>query len=64
MDCRDCSRYDAEASKCLDGKVNPRTYEQALGVAQYMGVRAICVFNAHRDRLIQVRQAERPSKRR
>jgi len=50
--CRDCARYDPEASKCRDGKVNPGHYETALNIARLMGIRAICVFCDHRERLV------------
>lgn len=53
--CRDCHRYDKETEKCRDGKVNPLRYEQALSVSQVMGLRAICAFNDHRERLVAVR---------
>ena len=55
MKCPDCPRWNAEAQTCLDGKLNPRTYEQASEVAQVMGVRVICVFNDHRERLAMSR---------
>ena len=55
MYCRDCIRYDKATEKCLDRKVNPQRYEQALAVAQTMGVRALCTFNDHRERLVSVR---------
>lgn len=55
MYCRDCVRYDGENAKCLDGKINPPRYEQAVSAAQLMGVRAICTFNDHRERLVAVR---------
>jgi hypothetical protein len=61
MDCRDCARHDAETGRCLDGKVNPRRYEHALGVVQVLGLRAICVFNDHRERLVGVHQLESPT---
>jgi hypothetical protein len=56
VDCRDCARYDAENKKCLDGKVNPQRYDTVVSVAQVLGVRAICLFNDHRERLVGVRQ--------
>ena len=59
MYCRDCIRYDREAEKCLDRKVNPQRYEQAVSVAQTMGVRSICTFNDHRERLVSVRTVAR-----
>lgn len=52
MYCRDCARYDPETAKCRDGKVNPGHYEAALNVARLMGLRAICVFCDHRERLV------------
>ena len=53
--CRDCVRYDKETEKCLDGKINPQRYEQAVSASQVMGLRAICMFNDHRERLVSVR---------
>lgn len=52
MRCRDCARYDAEADKCRDEKVNPEDWGSAIIVANVMGVRAICMFNDHRERLV------------
>ena len=59
MYCRDCIRYEKETGKCLDGKVNPPRYEQAVSVSQVLGVRAICTFNDHRERLVSVRAGNR-----
>ncbi|MEZ0326464.1 MAG: hypothetical protein ACAH95_11210 [Fimbriimonas sp.] len=53
--CRDCARYDLEAEKCLDGKVNPPSWEIAVTVSQVLGLRSICVFNDHRERLVRAR---------
>jgi hypothetical protein len=65
MDCRDCPRYDQEARKCRDGKLNPRRYSDAIEVANVWGVRAICAYNDHRPRIVSVRAntdpAEQPS---
>lgn len=55
MDCRDCPRFDKEKQQCLDGKVNPERYEAAFSVAKFLGLRAICVFNDHRERLVASR---------
>ena len=56
MECRDCARWDAEERKCLDGKVNPHNWEAAVSVAQIFGVRAVCMFNDYRERLVQCRK--------
>ena len=55
MDCRDCHRWDSEAKKCLDGKVNPHNWEVAVTVVQVLGLRAVCPFNDYRERLIGCR---------
>lgn len=55
MRCRDCARYDLEAQKCLDSKVNPFRWDQAVDVANLLGVRAICVFNPFREKLLASR---------
>jgi hypothetical protein len=54
--CRDCHRYDPENRKCLDGKVNPPSWETAVNVSQVLGLRSICAFNDHRERLINCRK--------
>lgn len=56
MECRDCSRYDTEMSRCRDGKVNPQSFESSFSVAQHLGIRSLCVFNAYREHLVQSRQ--------
>lgn len=56
MYCQDCARYDAEAKKCLDGKVNPQSWEIAVTVSQVVGLRSICVFNDYRERLLRSRE--------
>lgn len=56
MNCRDCPRYDLEGRVCRDGKINPQRYEQAKEAAQIFGLRSICAYNDHRERLISVRQ--------
>ncbi|HRI42706.1 MAG TPA: hypothetical protein PLL78_08770 [Fimbriimonadaceae bacterium] len=53
MDCRDCARYEGE--RCLDEKLNPQRWEQAVQVANVFGVRSICMFNDHRERLVKAR---------
>ena len=63
MYCRDCHRWDVESRRCLDGKVNPLSWEESVNVANVLGVRAICVFNDYRERLVgsrltQVRSSE------
>ncbi len=55
MYCRDCARYDLDAEKCLDGKINPPSWEMAVTVSQVLGLRSICVFNDHRERLVRAR---------
>ena len=55
MYCRDCHRYDPERGRCRDGKVNPLGWEVAVSVSRQFGVRALCVFNDHRERLIHAR---------
>ena len=55
MKCRDCPRYDLELRRCKDGKLNPLRYSDAIEVANVWGVRAICSYNDHRERLVGVR---------
>ncbi|MBX3113493.1 MAG: hypothetical protein KF836_02915 [Fimbriimonadaceae bacterium] len=55
MNCRDCGRYDQEARVCKDGKLNPPRYEQANDMVKIFGLRVICPFNDHREKLIYVR---------
>jgi hypothetical protein len=54
--CRDCPRYDSDAERCRDGKVNPESWENAVSVSQIMGLRSICIFNDYRERLIAARR--------
>jgi hypothetical protein len=54
--CRDCPRFDQENERCLDQKVNPQRREQAVEVANILGLRAICVFNDFRETLVQARK--------
>lgn len=56
MECRDCARWDGEARKCLDGKVNPHKWTVAVEVAQVLGIRSICIFNDYRERLVNSRR--------
>ena len=60
--CSDCARYDAEKAKCRAGKVNPERWDAAVNVANVMGLRAICMFNDHRERLVQCRAPARPQR--
>ena len=57
MYCQDCPRYDPDAGRCRDGKLNPARYSDAVETANVFGVRAICMYNDHRQRLIQTRTA-------
>jgi hypothetical protein len=56
MECRDCARWDGEARKCLDSKVNPHNWEIAVSVSQVLGLRSICIFNDYRERLVNSRK--------
>ena len=58
MYCRDCHRWDVESRRCLDGKVNPMSWEESVNVANVLGVRAICVFNDYRERLVGSRLSQ------
>lgn len=57
MECRDCARWDGDLRHCRDNKVNPPSWEQAVSVSQVLGLRSICMFNDHRERLIEARKA-------
>jgi hypothetical protein len=52
MQCRDCARFDGESGHCRDKKLNPDTWEEAVNVSRVYGIRAVCMFNDHRERLI------------
>jgi hypothetical protein len=39
----------------MDGKLNPQRYSDAIEVANVWGVRSICAYNDHRQRLVEVR---------
>jgi hypothetical protein len=41
----------------MDQKVNPQRYRDAVEVANLFGLRVICMFNDHREKLIQSRAA-------
>ncbi len=56
MHCRDCVRYNEETNECRDKKVNPQTMAEANDVANIYGARSICMFNDHRERLIEARK--------
>ncbi len=55
MHCRDCHRFDSQNRKCLDRKINPLKWVDAVEVANVMGIRAICIYNDHRERLARSR---------
>ncbi len=55
MFCKDCARFNEETEQCRDGKLNPRTWGDAIEVANHIGVRAICMFNDHRELLVDTR---------
>lgn len=63
MYCRDCARFNEETRECRDKKVNPITWAEAVDVANLYGVRAICIFNDHRERLVESRVARPPQSR-
>jgi hypothetical protein len=52
LECKHCARYDSDAGKCRDEKLNPGDWGSAITVANVLGVRAICLFNDHRERLV------------
>jgi len=53
MDCRDCSLLNAETGACRSGKLNPRTKEDATDIVRMIGIRALCIFNEHREPIVQ-----------
>lgn len=53
MRCKDCHRFDIEKKTCKDSKLNPRHYSQAVDIAQQFGPRVICIFNDHREQIIE-----------
>jgi hypothetical protein len=61
MDCRDCARYCLETNKCKDKKLNPQTYSEAVEISGVYGLRVICMFCDHRERLLQGRALQIPS---
>ena len=63
MDCKDCHRFDADAKRCMDGKINPHNWETAVSVTQILGIRTICMFNDYRERIIESRSPIKSSKR-
>jgi hypothetical protein len=55
MHCLDCARFDPDSERCLDNKVNPESWNQAIEVCNVMGVRVICSFNDYRQRILDSR---------
>ena len=53
MNCRDCARY--VEGRCADRKLNPESWSAAVEVANVIGIRAICSFNDHRQKLVESR---------
>ncbi len=51
MTCWQCRRYDQEARRCLDGKVNPRSKSDTFTVTELFGLQALCHYNPYRDDL-------------
>ncbi len=35
--------------------MNPRTLDQAVDICRIFGVRTICTFNDHRERMVRIR---------
>lgn len=60
MYCQDCPRWNEENEQCRDGKVNPENWGMAVEVANAIGVRAICMFNPHREKLVGSRLRRLP----
>lgn len=56
MHCQDCPRYDPDTQSCKDSKLNPMRWDQAVEIANVFGVRAVCLFNDHRERLVDTRR--------
>jgi hypothetical protein len=55
MRCSQCERFDPEKRACRDGKINPPNYVLTVEAVNVFGVRALCMFNDHRERLAPVR---------
>ena len=55
MHCSDCPRFNEEKRTCRDGKINPEAWAMAVEASNVFGVRSICIFNDHRERLVESR---------
>lgn len=51
MECKHCALFNG--SRCRSGKVNPSRKEDAILIAQLMGIRALCFLNPFREPLIR-----------
>ena len=50
--CGKCDRYSFGLSRCIDGKVNPRTLKGTKEVISIMGLSAICMYSKWRTKAI------------
>lgn len=46
--CGKCSSYSRSLSRCIQGKVNPRTKRGTMEVIAFLGIYSICTHNKWR----------------
>lgn len=55
--CYQCARYSHAHGRCLDGKINPKTYKGMKDAVNYFGINYICKHtvngNKFRNRLVE-----------
>lgn len=55
--CSQCARYSRAHGRCLDGKINPKTYKGMKDAVKFCGIEYICrhTVNGHkfREKLVE-----------
>lgn len=59
--CGKCNRYSYKVSRCLDGKVNPRSLKDTVEVITFIGLSAICLYSKWRSKAIQAKAKAAPA---
>ena len=52
MGCSKCSYYNWKVTRCIFGKINPRTVKAAVSAAAIMGIDYICNREGMKDKIV------------
>ena len=53
LGCSSCLKYSYKLSRCIDGKINPRTIKGGVDAARFMGLGYICQLSPIKAKIVK-----------